>query len=67
MMANAIEQAHTLLDKLSAESFFGSITFQFKNGEVSLIRREETILPVTTETKTSNGRTGGGYERSKSW
>lgn len=59
----ALEQAHTLLDQLSRERFFGSITFQFKNGEVSLIRREETIVPNGAESKATNGRTEAGYER----
>ncbi len=32
-----IEQAHALIDKLASEGFYGSVTFQFKNGEVSLM------------------------------
>ena len=63
MMTNTIEQAHAILDKLAAERFFGTVSFQFKDGAVALIRKEETILP--TENRTPNGRTGGGYERNQ--
>jgi hypothetical protein len=61
----ALEQAHALLDQLAREHFYGTVSFQFKAGEVSLIRREETIVPASAETKTTNGRTGGGYERAR--
>ena len=66
MMPKTIEQAHSMLDKLATERFFGSVTFQFKSGEVALIRKEETILPASTESKTTNGRTGGGYGHDQS-
>ena len=58
-MPNTIEQAHALIDRLACEHFYGSVTLQFKNGEVSLIRREETIVPSGAESKATNGRTGG--------
>jgi hypothetical protein len=63
-MPNTIEQAHAMLDQLAAERFFGTVSFQFKDGTVALIRKEETILPASAETKTHNGRTGDRYERS---
>ena len=57
----ALEQAHVLLDQLARERFFGTVSFQFKDGTVVLIRKEETILPTTP-----NGRTGGnGYDRTR--
>jgi hypothetical protein len=62
---NAIQQAHALLDQLADARFFGTVSFQFKNGEVSLIRREETIVPASAETKTTDGRTEGRYERTR--
>jgi hypothetical protein len=56
-----------LLRQLQTEHFYGSVTFQFKNGEVTLIRREETIVPSGAESKATNGRTGGsGHERNQS-
>ncbi len=64
-MPGTIEQAHALLDKLAAERFFGTVSFQFKAGEVSLIRKEETILPTNAVTKPNDGRTGDRYEHSK--
>jgi len=63
--ANTIEQAHALLDKLASVRFYGTVSLQFKDGTVVLIRKEETILPESTEAKTPNGRTGGGYERNQ--
>lgn len=57
-MADTVVQAHALIDRLAHERFYGSVTFQFKNGQVSLIRREETIVPVGDSK--ANGRTGGG-------
>ncbi len=54
-----------LLRQLQTERFYGSVTFQFKNGEVSLIRREETIVPGHAESKATNGRTEAGYERKR--
>jgi hypothetical protein len=64
---SAIEQAHALLDQLARERYYGSVSFQFKNGEVVLIRREETIVPSSAESKATNGRTGGsGHERNQS-
>ena len=61
MSTNTIEQAHVLLDKLTAERFYGTVSFQLKDGIVALIRKEETILPATP-----NGRTGGRDERNQS-
>ena len=65
-MTNTIVQAHSILDELARARFFGTVSFQFKGGEVALIRKEETILPKDTESRTTNGRTGGGYERNQS-
>lgn len=62
---SAIEQAHALLDQLARENHFGSVSFQFKNGEVVLIRREETIVPGSGESKATNGRTEGRHERNQ--
>lgn len=62
---STIEQAHNLLDELAAERFFGTVSFHFKDGTVALIRKEETILPVSAEAKTPNGRTEAGHERKR--
>jgi len=62
----ALEQAHALVDQLARERFYGTVSFQFKAGSVALIRKEETIIPASAETKTTNGRTGGdGYDRTR--
>lgn len=65
MTANTIEQAHALLDKLATGRFYGTVSLQFKDGRVVLIRKEETILPASADAKTPNGRTGGGYEHNQ--
>lgn len=51
-----IQQAQQLLAKLAAERFFGTVAFQFKDGQVILVRKEETILPSEVLRK-SNGKT----------
>jgi hypothetical protein len=53
---NTIHECQQLLTKLATEGFFGTISFQFKDGQVALIRREETILPSEAVRK-SHGRT----------
>lgn len=34
-----------LLAKLVREKFFGKLTIEFRDGQISVIRREETIKP----------------------
>jgi hypothetical protein len=34
-----------LLAKLCREKFFGKLTIEFRDGQISVIRREETIKP----------------------
>jgi hypothetical protein len=51
-----IQQAQQLLAKLAAEGFYGTVSFQFKGGQVVLVRKEETILPSEALRK-SNGKT----------
>jgi hypothetical protein len=34
-----------LLAQLSREKFFGKLTIEFRDGQISVIRREETIKP----------------------
>ncbi len=57
---NPVEQAQQLLRRLAAERFFGTIAFQFKRGEIILVREERTIVP----TDLPDGRTD--HERSQS-
>ncbi len=51
-----IQQAQAMLAKLSAERFFGTVSFQFKGGTVVLVRKEETILPGEINGRTDNER-----------
>jgi hypothetical protein len=62
-MPRVNEQAHRMLDELAAEQFFGSLTFQFKAGKVSLIRKEETFTPFGLLNKHDYGRTEDKNER----
>ena len=65
-MPKTIEQAHAVIDRLASEHFYGSVTFQFKDGQVSLIRREETIVPTDDLSKSGDGRTvTSGHERTR--
>ena len=52
---NTLKQAQEMLARLGAEKFFGTVAFQFKGGQIVLIRREETILP--SEVAPNYGRT----------
>ena len=45
-----------LLAELERQRFFGNITFQFREGKLYLVRREET---VRTERMTRTNRHGG--------
>jgi hypothetical protein len=40
-LANTIR----LLARLGRERFFGKLTIEYKNGEIVVIRREETLKP----------------------
>jgi hypothetical protein len=60
-----VNERIALLRQLEAARFYGTVSLQFKDGAVVLIRKEETILPLSAEAKTPNGRTGAGYERSQ--
>ena len=53
-----VQQAQQLLAKLAAEGFYGTVSFQFKGGQVVLIRREETLLPSEAGKRSNYGRTG---------
>jgi len=41
----ALTNTIRLLAKLSREEFYGKVTIEFRDGQVSVIRREETIKP----------------------
>jgi len=46
-----------VLDALSAlgaddEGFYGAVSFTFQNGRLTLIRREQTMIPDLTEKRT---------------
>ncbi len=44
-----------LIADAKQRGFFGSLTLTFRNGEVTLIRREETLVP-----RASNNNPNGG-------
>lgn len=39
-----------IIKHLHTEKFYGKITFEFKNGMVCLVRKEETVKPPTNTT-----------------
>jgi hypothetical protein len=38
-----MKQALAILEKLEREQFFGRVEFQFRAGQIELVRKEETI------------------------
>lgn len=50
-----------LLDEARVSRLFGSLTLQFKNGEIVLVRREETLTPgdMHSSHSSSSGRPDG--------
>lgn len=51
-----------LLRQLKDERFYGCISFNFRAGEVSLIRTERThLIQGNTDSNSTQGRTPSGY------
>jgi len=42
---SALTNTIRLLARLGRERFFGKLTIEYKNGDIIVIRREETIKP----------------------
>jgi hypothetical protein len=45
-MSTDIEKAQELLARLAQQQFFGTVSFQFKRGDIILIRQESTMVPA---------------------
>lgn len=39
----ALDQAKELIEKAMGSKFYGKLTFQFQNGKIVIIRKEETL------------------------
>jgi hypothetical protein len=46
-MTQALEEAVEALGKSMQDRFYGEVSFTIKDGEITLIRRPETIVPKT--------------------
>ena len=60
---NTINECQRLLAKLADERFFGTVAFQFKGGQVVLVRKEETLLPSEAARQSNYGRPDNERER----
>jgi len=40
-----MEETFALIRRLASEHFYGSITLKFENGQVVVLKKEETIKP----------------------
>jgi hypothetical protein len=40
-----VDGLHIFLQQLARDSFFGTVTFQFSEGQVILVRQETTMKP----------------------
>ena len=49
-----------LLKRARDERLFGTLTFQFRDGQLVLIRREETLLPQSGDDNFKQGKTHDG-------
>lgn len=48
---NALEKSQQLLSQLVEQRFFGTVSFQFKRGEIVLVRQESTLVPSDLPSK----------------
>ncbi len=59
----SVEGLPRLFAQLEKDNFFGTLSFQFRAGQIVLIRREETLLPTSTPKTDRNGRTDDEHKR----
>jgi len=48
------------LETAAEDRLFGTLTFQFRDGQLVLIRREETLLPQSGDDNFNQGKTRDG-------
>jgi hypothetical protein len=53
-MTSQLQMVNELVRKLEAEKFFGQLTFQFRRGQIEIIREEKTTKLFQGDTQ--NGR-----------